>query len=382
LTVEKLLLVDDEQSVLDGLKLILGRQYAVVTATGGVQALQCLAEDGTIGVIVSDMRMPMMSGAEFLAHAHRVAPETVRLVLTGQADITSAITAINDGQIFRFLTKPVPPKSIQAAIEAAFAQRRLVLAEKVLLEQTLRGSIQSLSDVLALGNPALFGRATRIRTFVNAVMREMALPDQWQIDVAAMLLPLGQMSLPAEVADKVCHAEDLTAEERAMIARVPELTDNLLAHIPRLEVVRIILANVQEPYRQSNCIEAPGDAAIVLRGVQLLRLAIYFDALTHGGMSYGQAIAMIRQQGDRFDADMVAALGALYSDGAGQPEVLEIPIRNLTAGMVLAEDFKTRTGLLLVTRGCAMTAAGVERVRNLRAGTLKDKVWIVSGGEK
>jgi hypothetical protein len=175
------------------------------------------------------------------------------------------------------------------------------------------------------------------------------------------------------------RAGELSDEERAMVARLPELTDNLLAHIPRLEVVRIILANVQEPYRQSACIEPPGEAHIALRGAPLLRVAIRFDSLTQRGMSNADAIAVLREQPAQFEIPLVAALGELYAAGADQYRVVEISLRGLAEGMVLAEDLVTRSGLLLVPRGCEITATSVERIRNYRPGTLKDTLRIVAG---
>jgi response regulator RpfG family c-di-GMP phosphodiesterase len=375
----KLLLVDDEQNVLDSLSLLLARQYTVVTAQGGAAALEKLAADPGIAVIVSDMRMPGMSGAEFLAQAHARAPSTVRMLLTGQSDMSSAIAAVNEGQIFRFLTKPVPPRALLTAVEAAVSQHRLIVAEKVLLEQTLRGSIQTLTDVLALANPELFGRATRIKRVANEVMRKLSLPDLWQVDVAAMLLPLAQISLPAETSEKLCRAGELSDEERAMIARLPEVTDNLLTHIPRLEVVRVILAHAQEPYRQANCIEPVNEAHIVVRGAQLLRLAIDFDVLVQSGLANADAVAAMRSKPERYEASMVEALVELYAASAKTHRILEISTRGLAEGMVLAEDLVTRSGMLLVPRGGEVTATIVERIRNYRAGTLRDSVRIVTG---
>ncbi len=375
----KLLLVDDEQNVLDSLSLLLGRNYSVVTANGGAQALDRLAADPGIAAIVSDMRMPGMSGAEFLAQAHTRAPSAVRMLLTGQSDMASAIAAVNEGQIFRFLTKPVPPKALIAAVDAAVTQHRLIEAEKVLLEQTLRGSIQTLTDVLALADPKLFGRATRIRRVANELMRKLSLPDLWQIDVAAMLLPLAQISLPSETSEKLSRAAELTDEERAMVARLPEVTDNLLAHIPRLEVVRVILAHAQEPYRQAKCIEPVNEAHIVVRGEQLLRVAIDFDALIQSGLSSPDAVASMRARPARYESSTVEALGQLYSTGTDTRRIVEVSIRGLAEGMVLAEDLATRNGMLLVPRGGEITATIVERIRNYKPGSLKDTVRIVSG---
>ncbi|HEY1101065.1 MAG TPA: response regulator, partial [Myxococcota bacterium] len=178
----KVLCVDDEPQVLEGLALHLRRGYTVVTATSGAAGLEALRQDPEIAVVLSDMRMPGMDGATFLAAVKQQAPESVRLLLTGQTDIESAAAAINNGQIFRFLTKPCPPTSLLAAFEAAFEQHRLITAERVLLEQTLHGSIKTLTDVLSLTNPISFGRANRVKKTVTALAEVLGIADRWQLE--------------------------------------------------------------------------------------------------------------------------------------------------------------------------------------------------------
>jgi hypothetical protein len=237
-----------------------------------------------------------------------------------------------------------------------------------------------LTEVLSLANPALFGRATRIKSIVHSLMKKFGIQDQWQIDVAAMMLPLAQVSLPSDTQERMGRAAELSGDERAMVARLPELTDNLLAHIPRLEVVRVILAHVQEPYRQSNCIESTSDAPVVLRGTQLLRVAIAFDALMQSGLSDADALAVLWGQPTRYDPGTVSVLGELHAQSADARRIVEVSIRGLAAGMMLAEDLATRNGTLLLPRGCEVTETFVERLRNYRAGSLADTVRIVVGG--
>src|SRR5262245_17980905 len=105
----RILCVDDEPNVLEGLALHLRRKYEMSTAANGPDALALLEREGPPEVIISDMRMPGMDGATFLSKARQLYPDTVRMLLTGQSDMASAIKAVNDGQIFRFLTKPCGP---------------------------------------------------------------------------------------------------------------------------------------------------------------------------------------------------------------------------------------------------------------------------------
>jgi DNA-binding NtrC family response regulator len=153
------LCVDDEPKILEGVALHLRRHYRISMATSGTEGLAIVGGSDPPAVVVSDMRMPEMDGATFLGKVKEQAPDIVRLLLTGQADMTSAIAAVNQGQIFRFLTKPCNAQTLLAAIAAAAEQYRLLTAERELLEKTLRGSIKALTEVLSLANPLIFGRA-------------------------------------------------------------------------------------------------------------------------------------------------------------------------------------------------------------------------------
>ena len=133
---ETVLLVDDEPSVLDGLRRLLGRDLRVKTAVGGERGLEVLQSSGPFAVIVSDMRMPGLDGAQFLSKAKTLAPNAVRMMLTGHADFSTAVAAVNEGSIFRFLTKPCGKEEFTKAIDEALVQYRSARAEKKLLEKT------------------------------------------------------------------------------------------------------------------------------------------------------------------------------------------------------------------------------------------------------
>ena len=182
---QKVLCVDDEPHVLEGLSQLLRRLLDVHTATSGALGLEALDRDGPFAVVLSDMRMPGMDGAAFLARVRQQAPDTVRMLLTGHADLQSAIAAVNEGQIFRFLTKPCPPDQLRAAMTEAVRQYELVTAERVLLEETLHGSIRVLTDILSMMSPRVFGRATRVKQLVDELAGGIGLPDHWPILVAA-----------------------------------------------------------------------------------------------------------------------------------------------------------------------------------------------------
>jgi response regulator RpfG family c-di-GMP phosphodiesterase len=218
------------------------------------------------------MRMPEMDGAEFLSRVRERTPDVPRILLTGQSDMAQAIAAVNHGQIFRFLTKPCPAETLLAALRAAVEQQRLVTAERVLLEQTLRGSIKALIDVMSLANPLAFGRALRLKQHAAELVAALGLPGAWHIEVAAMLSQVGCVTLPPATQAKLYHGQVLSAEEMAMAEHLPRLAVQLLENIPRLDSVLAILAAQQSNYDGSgNLPGAPRGEAIPL-GARVLKI--------------------------------------------------------------------------------------------------------------
>ena len=194
---KKILFVDDEPGVLEGYRRLLHKEFSVETVLSAEEGLAAIAAAGEdpYAVIVSDMRMPKMDGAQFLARVRIVSPDSVRIALTGYADIQTASQAVNEGALFRFLTKPCEKEVLAKALTAGLLQHGLVVAERELLEKTLRGSVKVLTEVLSLVNPAAFSRGVRIGRYVQHMVKEMQLNTPWQFEIAGMMSQLGCVTL-------------------------------------------------------------------------------------------------------------------------------------------------------------------------------------------
>lgn len=356
-----ILCVDDEPRVLEGLKLHLRRHYLVQTATSGAEGLKIIESSAEpFAVALSDMRMPEMNGAVFLSQVRQQVPDTVRMLLTGQADLDSAIAAVNEGQLFRFLTKPCPPTTLLAAFAAAVEQYRLVISERVLLEQTLRGIIKTMTDILSLTNPVAFSRAGRIRRHAMDLSRQLGIEPDWQLDVAALLSQLSAIILPMETLDKLYQGGSLSDREEGMVKRLPTITAQLLGGIPRLETVLAILKHQDQPYRFD-----PQAVDPVRLGGHVLRIASDFDTLINHGYLAHAALDVLRSKREVYDPKIIEAFAIIRDPNATRrTEIREISIMALQPGMVLAEDIITLTGALLVARGQETTPGLVERLQN------------------
>jgi response regulator RpfG family c-di-GMP phosphodiesterase len=370
--------VDDEPHVLSGISLHLRRRCDVETATSGAAALELLARQPQAAVLISDMRMPGMNGSELLAKARVAHPHTTRILLTGHAEADAAIAAVNKGAVFRFLVKPCPPPELVATVEAAVDLHRVTVAEQNLLEQTLHGSIKMLTEVMSLTNPVAFGRALRVKQHVTALADKLELSARWQVEVAAMLSTLSTLTLPPETLERVHYGAALTPEELAMLERAPDATEQLLAHIPRLEAVRDILASYTKPYRKP---ERPSDLTHeqqqLVRWTQILRVAADFDTLEAQGLSTAIALTTLNGRNDQYEPEVLAAFLSLFGQRKEGDKIRDISLVALRSGMVLAADVKMATGTLFVARGYEITPAFLERVRNFRPGSVREPIKVL-----
>jgi response regulator RpfG family c-di-GMP phosphodiesterase len=366
-----ILCVDDEPRIVESLAVHLRRDYQVFTANGGTSALQLLKDKGTPAVIISDMRMPGMDGATLLKNVKQLYPETTRILLTGEPGRDAAIAAVNEGQIFRFLTKPCPPDQLRSAIEAGVVHHRLLCAERVLLQETLIGCIKALVDILAITNPVAFGRATRVKRLASEMAASIGKANFWQLDAAAMLSQIGYISLPIELVEKLYYGKRLTPEERVLADGAPLVAQKLLGRIPRLEPVMEILAAIRQPKS-----EVPD--GLVKLGTAILSLVLEYDAQIAQGHSPNVAVAAVRAKSGQFDHKMLESLESLVGLNAGTPELKEVAVGRVTVGMVFMDDFFTHVGTLLVPKGFEVTETFLERARNFGPGILQEKVRVLT----
>lgn len=372
----RIVCVDDEPQVLSGLSLHLRRRYEVESATSGAAALELLARQPQAAVLISDMRMPGMNGAELLAKASLTFPHTTRILLTGYAEADAAIAAVNHGHVFRFLLKPCPPPELVAAVEAGVELHRQTVAEQTLLEQTLHGSIKILTEVMSITNPVSFGRAQRLKQHVSALCDKLELSERWQVEVAAMLSQLATFTLPPETLEKVYYGATLSPEEQAMLDRSPDVTEQLLSHVPRLELVREILATYTKSYKKPDK-DQTHEQAKLQRLSQILRVAVDFDTLEAQGQSSGVALTTLNGRADQYEPQVLAALLSLFGQRREGDKIRDISVAALRSGMVLAADVKMANGTLFVARGYEVTPAFLERIRNFRPGSVREPIKVL-----
>ncbi len=363
--------MDDEPQILEALRDTLRRSFEVHTATSGAEGLAKLAtEPQKYALIISDMRMPVMSGSVFLREARRVAPDATRILLTGYADLDVAVRAVNEAQLFRFLTKPCESEELLRACAAGVGQHRLQTAERVLLEQTLKGSVQALADVLALANPAAFGRSERVRKMVERFARAIQPAKRWEVEVAALLAHLGAVTLPVATAEKLYAGGQLSAGEQAMVERVPAVTKQILGNIPRLDGVLEILENHQRPFAES------GGRDGLSVGARMLRIALDYDALEALGVDESVALGTMSARDGVYDPELLDVFASVVGTQPAE-RALELGVEHLLPGMLLGDDVRSASGSLLIARGHTVTDQLIERLMNLGPGGVREPLLVL-----
>jgi len=371
---DKILFVDDEPHVLQGYQRLLHEDFRVDVAVGAKGALIKIKTSGPYAVVVSDMNMPEMNGVEFLSEVRRISPDTIRVMLTGYAALKTAMDAVNEGNVFRFLTKPCSKEILARTLTASLVQRRLVLAEKELLEKTLKASIRVFTEVLSLVNPAAFSRAMRLRRYMSHVVTRLGLGGPWKFEVAAMMSQLGCVVLDSETIDAAYSGRQLTPSQQARYDAHPEIGGQLLASIPRMEPIAWMIGHQNHPVPVDSDI-ADREMADMRMGAEMLRITVAFDQQLRKGLSRTEAASKLARQHKDLDPKIFFALVEL------EPEKYETDVRTctmdeLSEGMFLDQDVITDDGALIAAQGQEITPTLILKLksfheRNAIDGTVK-----------
>jgi response regulator RpfG family c-di-GMP phosphodiesterase len=368
MSTNRILLVDDDANVLAGYERSLRKKFNVRTAQSGDRALSLIEEEGPFSVVVADMQMPGMNGVQFLRKAQDKAPDSVRLMLTGNSDQQTVADAVNHGHVFSFLTKPCAVDVLENALDNAIRQYRLVLAEKELLEQTLNGSVNLLTDMLSMVDPDGFGRAQHLRDEVKTVAAWFRSTRKWELELAGMLSQIGSVAIPPSVVAKARRREALTGAERDMLARAPEIGANLLAKIPRLQPVADIVRYQNKNFDGTGFpVDSVAGEEIPI-GARILRVLSDLLAAESKNKNRLQAFQEMQRTQGKYDPKVLEAVGACYDVFVEkeQPEVQERNIRfsEMEVGHVLVHDLVTVEGTLLLKEGTRISPPVLLKLRN------------------
>ncbi len=362
---KRILFVDDEINILEGYRRQLKRLFEIEIAQSGEQGLETLARSGPYAVIVSDFRMPGMNGIEFLARVREAAPDTVRMMLTGFAEMQAVIEAINQGNIFRFLTKPCTTDIMVKALNDGINQYQLIMAEQELLAKTLKGTIQILTEILSLVNPEAFGRASRITRYVREIAEQIGdsrPEDRWILETAAMLSQIGCILLPQEAIKKLYQGKELSPEENQVFQMHPGIAHDLLGQIPRLEPVAEIVYYQEKGFDGSGIPLDTRQGEAIPLGARILKAVLDFDILTTRGETRGKALLQLRGESESYDPLVLKAFEKVLGMEA-KFDLQALAVSSLKEKMILAEDlYSLNSSKKILAKGHELTTTFLEHL--------------------
>lgn len=409
-----LLFVDDEANILSSLKRLFRPQgYRIFTAESGAQGLEVMARE-TIDLVISDMRMPEMNGAQFLEKVREKWPETVRILLTGYAEIGTTIDAINKGQIYRYISKPWEDNDITLIVRHAL-QQKLLEQEKRRLEELTREqnrelkelnihleervmtrtdevrqtmaflevaheklkksfitSVRVFSNLIEMRHPAMAGHARRVAEMARSLAQQLGMSDAEVQDVfiAGLLLDIGKIGLSDRLLEKPFNS--LTGAERSEMVKYPVKGQMALMELEQLQGAAQLIRSHRERFDGLGYPDRLAGFNIPL-GARILALVKDYD-MALIGTTFARPVkpvdAMLQIQdgkGNRYDPAVADAfMGKIRKDiETAKDKLMELALRSgqLKPGMVIARDLVTKSGELLLSKGYALDEPIIDQIR-------------------
>ena len=406
-----LLLVDDEENILNALRrLFRPLGYKIFTAGSGAEALALLVHE-PVDLVISDMRMPQMDGAQLLEQVRTKWPDTLRILLTGYADVSSTIAAINKGEIYRYIAKPWEDNDIILVVRHAL-ERKGLEQEKRRLEQLTRSqneelktlnasletkvqertaelrqtmssleqahgelkksfitSVRIFSNLTELRAGKLAGHSRRVADLARSLAQQMGMSDAEIQDVmfAGLLHDIGKIGLSDELLAKPFST--LNNEERAQVMKHPVTGQVALMSLDKLKAAAELICAHHERFDGKGYPNSLAGSAIPL-GARILAVANEYDALQNG-MLINQSLSpekahelIVKGSGQRYDPAVVDAFNKILGVAEQQPELAqEIRTNHLKSGMVLARDLTAPNGFLLLSRDHVLDAPMIAKLQ-------------------
>jgi len=387
--------VDDEPNVARAVKRTLRRASVdVVTAESGAEGLR-LMESHCFDVIISDMRMPEMTGAKFLAQAALKQPDCKRVLLTGYADIESTIEAINEGGVSTYLTKPWEDEKLISVVEEAVQLKKLQARNTTLesLKAELEAAVTQLSESQNM-IVAILGNAIDLRDKVgiefNEPMLDLAIlvgqhlgleSDEIEhLKIAITLHRIGRMSIPDHLLST--PYKEMTHDERELFDQHPVYADAVLMALPELQPASVLIRHQNEFWEGSGKPDGLSAEEIPLGSSILAIVRDYFDMQAglyqKERMSPQEALEAVKGfMGKRYSPSVVDAFNVCVpqvSEHSDNEEQVEL--KQLMPGMKLVRDLKTADGVLLLGKGQELSNDLIKKIGRVFKSTEPGPIYV------
>lgn len=351
---QRILLVDDEPEILTSFSGILKTKYDAYFSESAVEALEIVKNNKPFACIISDFRMPKMNGIEFLTEVMKTNSDTVRILMTGHADFQTVVNAVNEGNIFRFLSKPVPIELLIKTINDSLRQYDLINSEKELLDKTLKGTIKLLIDIQSVTNPEASVRISRLRKITKKIAEKKDLSLSWELDIAVMLSNIGHISLTQELLEKIYRNHPLDESEVANLKSSFKFGAGLVKNIPRFENIAQII-EFQSYATKDFYVSESIINSYQFYASQIITIAKDYDHLIANGKTHKEAISRLKRRNYWFE-DIIDIIDEEFKTSIDTPtNIKSVLIRDLKPDMILEEDIVDSYGMILYGKGRELT---------------------------
>lgn len=405
----RVLVVDDEPSILSSVRRLLRQHgYDVLIANSGREGLEVLERE-RVDVVLSDMRMPEMDGAQFLEQVFARWPETKRILLTGYAEVSATIAAINRGKIWRYIAKPWDDNDLVLTVQQAIGHHHL-MQENARLQQltlaqneelkTLNASLESrveertrelqqalktlhqsfisvinvFLNIMEMRGGLLAGHARRVAENARRVARQLELSEAeaQEVFLAGLLHDIGKLCMAGDIIDRPYNT--LGQEARAEMQTHAAKGEMLLMPIQQLAGVATLVRHHHERFDGEGYPDSLS-GMLIPYGARILAVANDYDSLLLGTLSArplspGDALRFIvDNSGKRYDPGVVAAFTVVLAEQSRPDELVEVPLRpsSLSPGMRLTRDLMHRDGYLLLAHDHVLTQPEIAQLARLEA---------------
>jgi response regulator RpfG family c-di-GMP phosphodiesterase len=403
-----ILFVDDEENILRSLERLFRKEgYDILTANSGEEGLRKLDENG-ISVIVSDQRMPGMTGSEFLRRSRKISPDSIRIMLTGYADINATMDAINKGEVYRFITKPWDDDEIKLIIRDVLRYYELINENKRLFKLTqeqnaelldlnqnlekkveertqeiqlknkkleglykvvksnLFDSIRVFGQLMEMYDPDLGGHCKRVAALSKTIAQQQGLDkkDCELIEIAAILHDIGLIGIPREILKQ--KEEELTQYQASIYRQHPVLGYLAFNSIKSLQQASILIRSHHENFNGSGYPDGLKNTGIHV-GARIIHVASAYDEMIQKlGFSREVALSTLKKKsGYEFDPEIVFHfMDVLHNFNPVIGTEIVIPVSKLEPGMVLSRNLRTISDRLLMVANTVIHQAHIEKIYN------------------
>lgn len=298
------------------------------------------------------------------------------MMLTGFAYLSTTIEAVNEGNIFRLLTKPCTTDKLLSSINDGVRQYKLVNAERELLDKTLKGTIKILVDILSTVNPVAFSRVSRFQKLTPQIANLLNLGNKWEIEISSLLSQIGLVTMPSELLDKKFKGEKLDFNLEEIFNQHPKIGKSLISNIPRLENIADAIFYQFYPYKNENKNEISGNQLPIAS--RILYVLNKFDNYISTGLSYSEAYDELKKHENDFDPNVLIALDATIAGIYQNLRLLTMNMEDVEPGVVAAADIIDKNGLVLITKGAEITNMMKLKLLNyVKLGIVKKEIKVL-----